>query len=111
MKKFIKISFLVMLIILFLFTATYGFSIEDLDGTGGRVGNIKTVGNVILGNISLIASAISIITMIVLGIKYMLGSTEEKAQYKKTLLPYVIGAAFVFGATTIASMLYNMFKA
>ena len=54
--------------------------------------------------------AISIIAMIALGIKYMMGSVEEKAEYKKTLLPYFIGAAFVFGATAIPQVIYNMFK-
>ena len=37
----------------------------------------------------------------------MMGSAEEKAEYKKTLLPYVIGAALVFAASTIATVVYN----
>ena len=40
----------------------------------------------------------------------MLGSLEERAQYKKSLLPYFIGAIFVFGATTIPTIIYNMVK-
>lgn len=57
----------------------------------------------------IIASATSIVVLIILGIKYMMGSVEEKATYKKTLFPYFIGAIFVFGASTIASAIYNMF--
>lgn len=108
MKKFIKISFLAMLIILFLFTVTYGFSIEDLDGTGGRVGNIKTVGNKTITVISVLGSIISVVALIALGIKYMLGSVEEKAEYKKSFLPYVIGATFVFAASAITGMIYSI---
>ena len=37
----------------------------------------------------------------------MMGSAEEKAEYKKTLLPYIIGAALVFAAATIASVVFN----
>ena len=37
----------------------------------------------------------------------MMGSAEEKAEYKKTLMPYVIGAALVFAASTIAGVLYS----
>ena len=37
----------------------------------------------------------------------MMGSAEEKAEYKKTLLPYIIGAAFVFAASTIASIIFS----
>ena len=108
MKKFIKISFLAMLIILFLFTVTYGFSIEDLDGAGGRVGNIKTVGNKMVTVVSVLGSIISVAALIALGIKYMLGSVEEKAQYKETMKPYIIGAAMVFGITNILSIVYNL---
>ena len=38
----------------------------------------------------------------------MMGSAEEKAEYKKTLLPYVIGAVLVFAAAAIASMIYGV---
>ena len=48
--------------------------------------------------------------MILLGVKYMLGSVEEKAEYKKSLFPYMIGAVFVFGASTIAGIVYSMVK-
>ena len=37
----------------------------------------------------------------------MMGSAEEKAEYKKTLLPYIIGAALVFAASTVASVIFN----
>ena len=38
----------------------------------------------------------------------MMGSVEEKATYKKTLLPFIIGAAFIFAASTIANIVYNV---
>jgi len=43
----------------------------------------------------------------VLGIKYMMGSAEEKAEYKKTMIPYIIGAILLFAATTIANAIYT----
>ena len=113
MKKVIKTSFLVILMIMFLFTVTYGFTIDDLDGkvpNSNGIKDMKNLGASVLEIIAIIASAISIITIIALGIKYMMGSLEEKAQYKKTLLPYFIGAGMVFGATTIAEIVYKMFK-
>lgn len=110
MKKFIKVLVFMMLIVTILFTTTYGFSINDLDGTGGKTRSIEKAGNGILSIASIIGSAISIIAIIALGIKYMLGSVEERASYKKTLMPYFIGAIFVFGATTVSSIVYNMFN-
>lgn len=68
---------------------------------------IDTLGQNIIKIISTIGSVISVIVLIILGIKYMMGSAEEKAEYKKTLLPYIIGAALVFAASTIASVVFN----
>ncbi len=67
---------------------------------------VDDMGSKIIGIVTTVASFASVGILVVLGIKYMMGSTEEKAEYKKTLLPYVIGAVFVFGASTIANYLY-----
>ena len=55
-------------------------------------------------------SVVAVLILVVLGIKYMMGSTEEKAEYKKTLIPYIVGAALIFAASNIASMVYNSVK-
>lgn len=70
--------------------------------------SVAAFGNNILGIVSTAASVLAVIILIVLGIKYMMGSAEEKAEYKKTLLPYFIGAFFVFGASFIATIIFNM---
>ena len=55
-----------------------------------------------------VGSIASVICIIVIGIRYMVGSVEEKAQYKKTLMPYLIGAVLVFATTNILSIVYNV---
>ncbi len=47
---------------------------------------------------SIVGAAIALLVGIIIGIKYMIGSVEEKAEYKKMLIPYIIGCAVVFGA-------------
>lgn len=69
--------------------------------------NITSLGNKLITIISTVGSVAAVIVLIVLGLKYMMGSAEEKAEYKKTLMPYVIGAALVFAASTIAGVLYS----
>ena len=44
----------------------------------------------------------------VLGVKYMLGSVEEKAEYKKSFVPLIVGIVLVVAATAIASFIFNM---
>ena len=38
----------------------------------------------------------------------MMGSAEEKAEYKKTMVPYLIGAIVLFAASALAGGIYNM---
>lgn len=59
----------------------------------------------IIGYITGIGMAVSVITLVVLGIKYMVGSIEERAEYKKSMLPYLIGAFLVFTISTIVSVI------
>ncbi len=113
-NKFIKISIisiLIVLIISFAF-ASYGFSAGDLTGSGASVGGantqIKGVVNNIVKILTTVGSITSVVVLVVLGIKYMVGSIEEKSQYKKSLMPYVIGAIMVFGVSTITGIIYNV---
>ena len=39
-----------------------------------------------------------------------MGSAEEKADYKKSLMPYVVGAALVFTASVFAQAIYEFFN-
>lgn len=68
---------------------------------------IQTLGEKIMGIINTVGVVVAVVVLMILGIKYMMGSAEEKAEYKKTMIPYVIGAVLIFGATTIANMVFN----
>ena len=66
------------------------------------------LGGKIIGAIQIIGIIIAIVVLLVLGIKYMVGSAEEKAEYKKTMMPYVVGALLIFAASTIVNLLYSV---
>ena len=70
--------------------------------------NIKNIGGKILSAVTTIGIALSVVMLTVLGVKYMMGSAEEKAEYKKSMMPYLIGAILIFGASTIATAVYNL---
>ncbi len=111
MEKLIKVLPIVM-IVLTIFTvaspvlATVGGLTISPDTNSGE--KVKGLGDKILGIIQVVGTIISVGVLMVLGIKYMMGSAEEKAEYKKTMLPYVIGAVFVFAATNIVGYIYNI---
>ena len=63
---------------------------------------------IILGVVNIVGVIISVVTLMIIGIKYMIGSVEEKAEYKKTMTTYLIGAILVFSVTTIPNILYQI---
>lgn len=62
----------------------------------------------LLGTINVIGVVCSIIVLIIIGIRYMLGSIEEKAEYKKTIWTYALGMFFLAAATTIPNLIYSI---
>ena len=54
----------------------------------------KEIYNILL----IIGICVAVIVAAILGIKFMLGSMEEKAQIKEALIPFIIGCIVVFGA-------------
>ena len=71
---------------------------------------IINIGNVIIGVFKFIGMVVSILALIVLGVKYMVGSVEEKAEYKQTMWPYIVGARLLFATTTILSIIEALAK-
>ena len=70
--------------------------------------NIVDKANVIIGVIKTIGIIMSVLILVVLGIKYMFGSLEEKAEYKKTMIPYFIGAIMIFAIPQLVQIIYNI---
>ena len=51
---------------------------------------------------------VSVGTLIAIGIKFMLGSVEEKADYKKTMMPYIYGTFFLFTGTLVPQVIFEL---
>ena len=81
-----------------------------MDGNNAGSEKLEAKAKIVLGVIQSIGVVISVIILMVIGIKYMLGSIEEKAEYKETLKPYIIGAILVFTGTTIPQLIYQLAK-
>lgn len=62
----------------------------------------------LLGALQVIGTFVSIVVLVAIGIKYMIGSASEKAEYKKTMIPYLIGAALLFSGTVLPGLIYDV---
>lgn len=116
MKKSIKvISTLLLAIMLVASIAGTVLAVDPntvLNGLNGN-GNVQTndltkVGNNIVTIIQVVGIVIAVIVLLVIGIKYMMGSASEKAEYKKTMIPYLVGAILIFGASAITKVVVGL---
>ena len=54
---------------------------------------------------------IAVIMLVVIGIQYIWASPEGRADYKKTAMPYVIGAVILFSASSLVGIIQNFAEA
>ncbi|MBQ2916909.1 MAG: TrbC/VirB2 family protein [Clostridia bacterium] len=110
MKKSIKVALMIVAILLVstsVFAADFRpTDVKNIINTEGTQ-SVKSIGGSILGIIRVVGTIVAVGMLIVLGIKYMMGSAEERAEYKKTLFPYLIGAVLIFAASNLADMVYS----
>lgn len=81
-----------------------GISRDSTTGTD----NLNQIGRTIVGLLRGFGTIVSVAALIAIGIKYMMGSVEEKAQYKKSMMPYVIGAIMVFAITNLIAIVVEI---
>lgn len=117
MKK-ICILFLIMLIFMtaFSFNNAFASTIYDTinyDGgiSGSATSATTTVTNItstVLTAIRYVGSGVSLIMLTVIFIKYMLSAASEKAEIKKNLIPFTIGAIVLFAASNLVLILQDV---
>ena len=74
----------------------------------GDYDRVASFAGKIINVISVIGIVISVIMIIALGIKYIVGTVEERAEYKKNMVPMLVGAIMIFSISTIVDIIYNI---
>lgn len=110
LKMFISIILIIILITMFYnfsYAATYSDVItggdDFLEAGKDETKNfdskkLKSTSNTIYNILLTTGIIAAVIISSILGIKFMIGSAEEKAQVKDALIPFVIGCIVIFGA-------------
>ena len=78
------------------------------EGGDADTEGLENVGASLVDIITTVGIIVAVIVLLILGIKYMMGSASEKAEYKKTMIPYLVGAVLIFGASAIAKAIIAM---
>jgi len=120
MKKQVKI--ISILLVVFMIVATISNVVLAVDIPGqldtiskgnasANADEVVNLGATIVTIMQTVGIVVAVVILLILGIKYMIGSAEEKAEYKKTMIPYLVGAILIFASTTIVNVVYNMANA
>ncbi len=112
-KKIQKLAYILVIAVAIVSIATNVFAEitpGNLVGKDPDSTQIVDVGQNIIGILRTVGVVLSVIVLIILGIKYMMGSAEEKSEYKKTFIPYIVGAALIFAASVFAEAIYGFFN-
>ena len=111
-QKIVAVMMMVIMLVSMINIISLAADITPKDITAGEVktDSISIAGKKLVGVFQAIGIVLSVVVLTVIGIKYLLGSAEEKADYKKSLIPYVVGAALVFTASVFAQSIYEFFN-
>ncbi|MBO5479182.1 MAG: hypothetical protein J6A04_05755 [Clostridia bacterium] len=116
MKKLTKIVIFLLICLFVIYSPTYALT-DPIENPGAyepatnpTSNNTEFIerANVVLGVIRAIGSFVAVITLMTLGIRYMLASTSDKALYKETMIPYLIGAIMVFTIPNLIGILFDI---
>ena len=117
MKKSIKSIMIVLMIVAMMltFSSTVSMAVDAETIAGSLTGSVSgaqdsvvSIGNQIIGIITTVGVVVAVVVLLVLGIKYMMGSASEKAEYKKTMIPYLVGSILIFGASAITKVVVSL---
>ena len=89
---------------------TSSFNPYEIDKNGVDEKTVTKYTNNVYSILYIVAIVVSVIALMILGLKYIIGSATEKAEYKKTLVPVIIGICVVVFITTILGIFASFGK-
>lgn len=113
MKKTVKLlsAILLLITICAISNVCFATSVGGVDFPQGTAADTSTIAQKaanIVATLRNIAAIAAVVIIAILGIKYMLGSVEEKAEYKKSFVPLIVGVVVVVLALQIANMIFGI---
>lgn len=93
--------------VVFLMSFMMMFSLCNIS-FASAAGEIQQAGVRIVSAIIWCGYAVSVLMMIFIGIKYILGSADSKANMKSAVSGYLIGATIIFSLSTIATIVMGL---
>lgn len=109
-KRIVKILTIILMVVALVnitnFVYADDINTEDFAGiyTKDGVSDLDNKTGKILSIVQIAGTAISLVALLILGMKYMLSSPDDKATIKEKLVPYVIGVIIFFAASNLLTI-------
>lgn len=111
-----KVKKIIMFIIAILLVTNYTVSLAAINPNDYSPGSFSPnqlgegidIAQKVVTVINVVGTIVLVSVIIILGMKYMLGSIEQRAEYKKNMLPILIGAILLFGTSWILKIIYSL---
>lgn len=83
-------------------------SYKPKDLTVSDAGEFLDIANSIIAAIRIFGTVVAVVALMALGLKYMLGSVQDRAGYKETMIPYLVGAVMVFAIPNVIGIIFDL---
>ena len=115
--KYLKYIF-VLMIILLIVMIPLSVNSAQINPNSYNPGEVKTsetkevskIASTVLAYIRNFGIISSVVILTIIGLKYMISSVQEKAEYKQNMILYIAGCFILMMVTTIPSIVYEIMK-
>lgn len=115
MKKKIFITLTIIILLITIFSTVYAGNIDPTkivnEPTKNGVKTLYSLGNIIIAIFQVVGIGMALVALLVLGIRYMYSSPNEKAEIKNKLIPFIIGGTLLFGSATLLKLVEEFVNA
>ena len=115
MKKQIKNLLFIIMILMIISIPIESYCVGSLVNNMSGASDLDTSDNSITRGLNIalslvryVGSGVSVIVVLLLGIKYMISSIEDKVEIKKRAVPIVIGCIILFATTNLLVIINNI---
>lgn len=128
LRKIILLIMIFMFVLVSFETTSFAKQVMYNDGGGGKASGginpdsykvtlgyndatyIFNKGGQVLKILRNIAAIAAVVTISIIGVRYMVGSVEQRAEYKQTMMPVVVGCILVGGLAGILTIIQSIFS-
>lgn len=113
--KVVSILLMVLMVVAMLSTSAFASSWDNIDtdmfantkDESGATGSATNLIGAIISIVQVVGMGVAIIMLIVMAIKYISAAPSEKAEIKKGMTIYIVGAIVLFAASGILGIIKN----